>query len=101
MLTSINVKFTFDSACLSQVKEIIMVVQFCKYSSKSRCRPSSCLLAVLAVFKFPYFVLAKPVKCSAILYSLPKHLHSQVFNNLAVLLQDLRHQGRGERLDVI
>ena len=32
-----------------QVLEI-KVVQFCKYSPNSRCRPWSCLLTVLAVF---------------------------------------------------
>ena len=43
MLTSIDVKFIFDSARLR-------VVQLRKYSPNSRCRPASCLLAVLAMF---------------------------------------------------
>ena len=40
---SIDVKFIFDSARLG-------FVQLRKYSPNSRCRPSSCLLAVLAMF---------------------------------------------------
>ena len=43
MVTSIDVKFTFDSARLG-------VVQFRKYSPNSRCGPSSCAFAVLAMF---------------------------------------------------
>ena len=43
MFTSIDVKFTFHSARLR-------VVQLRKYSPNSRCRPTSCLLAVLAMF---------------------------------------------------
>ena len=43
MLTSIDVKFIFDSARFK-------VVQLRKYSLSSRCRPSSYLLAVLAMF---------------------------------------------------
>ena len=40
---SIDVKFIFDSARLG-------FVQLRKYSPDSRCRPSSCLFAVLAMF---------------------------------------------------
>jgi len=40
---SIDVKFIFDSARFR-------VVQLRKYSPNSRCRPSSCLLVVLAMF---------------------------------------------------
>ena len=43
MLSYIYVKFIFDSARLG-------VVQLRKYSSNSRCRPSSCLVPVLAMF---------------------------------------------------
>ena len=49
MLTSIDVKFISDSACLSASMRW-RVFQFCKYSPYSRCRPWSCLLAVLAMF---------------------------------------------------
>ena len=42
MLTSIDVKFIFDSARLGFSAPQIF--------SNSRCRPSSCLLAVLAMF---------------------------------------------------
>ena len=41
MLTSIDP--SIDSACLG-------FVQLCKYSPNRRCRPSSCLLAVFAMF---------------------------------------------------
>ena len=44
MLASINVKFIFDSAHLG------LLCQLRKYSPNSRCRPSSCLLVVLAMF---------------------------------------------------
>ena len=37
-----------------------------KIFSTSRCRPSSCLLAVLFSQKFAYFLLVKRVKCSVI-----------------------------------
>ena len=70
MLTSIDVKFIFDSVSLGfsssanilQIADVALGVafllfrfkfrflQFCKYSPNSRCRPSSCLLAVLAMF---------------------------------------------------
>ena len=42
MLSSIGVKFIFDSA--------LWIVQLRKYSANSRCSPSSCVLAVLAMF---------------------------------------------------
>ena len=45
MLTSIHVKFIFDSARLGSLQ-----VKKQKYSPNSRCRPSSCLLTVLAMF---------------------------------------------------
>ena len=55
---------------------------FYKYSPNSRCRPCSCLLDFLAMYfvacvqtpppSLFYFLLAKRVKCSAILYLLPK-----------------------------
>ena len=44
MLTIIDVKFIFDSA------RTFRVIQLRKHSPHSRCRPSSCLLAVLAMF---------------------------------------------------
>ena len=44
MLTSIDVKFTFDSECLG------LFMQLRKYSPNCRCRPLSGLLAVLAMF---------------------------------------------------
>ena len=44
MLTSIDFKFIFDGARLG------LVAQLRKYSPNSRCRPSSCLLAILAMF---------------------------------------------------
>ena len=44
MLASIDVKFIFDSA------STLRIFQLRKYSPNSRCRPSSCLLAVLAMF---------------------------------------------------
>ena len=51
MLTSIDVKFIFDSACLlASLGDKGLIVQLCKYSPNSRCRPSSCLLAVPALF---------------------------------------------------
>ena len=53
MLTSIDVyyvKFIFDSTCLSESTGDTRVFQFCKYSPKRRCRPSSCLLAVFGMF---------------------------------------------------
>ena len=46
--TSIDVKFMFDSACLSA--NLAGRIQVSKYSPNSRCHPSSCLLAVLAMF---------------------------------------------------
>ena len=53
MLTSIDVNFILDSACLSASlgdKELAKVVQFRKHSPNRRCRLSRCLLAVLAMF---------------------------------------------------
>ena len=44
MLTSIDVKVIFDSARLG------LVALLRKYSPNSRCRSSTCLLAVLAMF---------------------------------------------------
>ena len=44
MLTSIDVKVIIYGARLG------LVAQLRKYSPNSRCRPSSCLLAVLAMF---------------------------------------------------
>ena len=41
-----------------------MAVQVCKYTPNSRCRPSNCLLAVLAMFLDNMFAV-KRVKCSA------------------------------------
>ena len=47
MLTSINVKFIFDSARLG----LFTSPQILSPNSRcARCRPSSCLLAVLAMF---------------------------------------------------
>ena len=51
MLTSIEVKFIFDSdGTLIGKFRSERVVQLCKYSPNSRCHPSNCLLAVLAMF---------------------------------------------------
>ena len=53
-LSSIDDKFIFYSACLSANlgdKGLFNVVQVYKYSPSSRCIFSSCLLAVLAVFR--------------------------------------------------
>ena len=44
MLTSINVKFIVESARLG------LFMQLREYSPNSRCRPSSCVLAVHAMF---------------------------------------------------
>ena len=63
MLTSIDVKFIFNCLFIGNFRRK-RVVQFCKYSPNSRCRPPSCIINVVAI--------AKRVKCSAILYSLPK-----------------------------
>ena len=69
MLTSIDVNFIFDSACLSASlgdKELAKVVQFRKHSPNRRCRLSRCLLAVLAMLTTqprPQVVLAN---CSII-----------------------------------
>ena len=82
MLTSIDVKFIFDSACLSASlgdKGLFSLANIFQIADPElRCRPSSCLLAVLATFlgnSLPYFFLVKRVKCSSILYSLPKQLN--------------------------
>ena len=49
-----------------------MFTQFRKYSPNSKCRPSSCVLAVLAMFlgssSAIIFFFANRVKCSALLY---------------------------------
>ena len=55
MLTSIDVKFIFNSECTFRV------VQLRKYSPNGRCHPSSCLLAVLAMFLAFIFLLLKRV----------------------------------------
>ena len=47
MLTSINVKFNIPFIGKSRIQR---VVEYCKYSPNNRCRPLSCLLAVLAMF---------------------------------------------------
>ena len=50
------------------------VVQLRKYSANSRCRPSSCILAVLAMFLAiisPKFLLLKRVKCPPYLFPQP------------------------------
>ena len=57
MLTSIDVKFIFDSARLG-------FVQLRKYSPNRRCRPSSCLLAVLAMFLVFFFRLVLTLETS-------------------------------------
>ena len=44
MLTSIDVKFTFDSARLRLFSSVNILQIY------SRCRPSSCVLAVIAMF---------------------------------------------------
>ena len=49
MLTFINAKFIFNCLFIGKFKRL-RLIQYCKYSPKSTCRPSSCLLAVLAVF---------------------------------------------------
>ena len=66
---SIDVKFIFDNARLGLSKF---------YSPNSRCRPSSCLLAVLATFLVifsPSFLLLKRVKCPQFSSSQPKQLN--------------------------
>ena len=54
MLTSwpFTAKFILHSVCACFIHKVRRhrVVQFYKYSPNSRCRPSSCLLAVLAMF---------------------------------------------------
>ena len=49
-----------------------MFTQFRRYSPNSKCRPSSCILAVLAMFlgssSAILFFFANRVKCSALLY---------------------------------
>ena len=49
MLTSIDVKFIFNCLFIGKFRSK-RVLQDCKHSSNSRCRPSSCLLAVLTTF---------------------------------------------------
>ena len=46
MVTSIDVKFIFDSARLQEPRTFGLR----KYSPNNRCRLSNCLLAVLAIF---------------------------------------------------
>ena len=50
MLAFIDVKFFFDCLFISKFRRYKRVVQFCKYSPNSRCRPLSCIRAVLAMF---------------------------------------------------
>ena len=50
MLTSIDVQFIFDSACLLARLGHKGCLVVCKYSPNNRCRPSSCLLDVLSMF---------------------------------------------------
>ena len=50
MLTSIDVKFIFDSACLLVSLGDKGVFSSAIIPPNSRCCPSSCLLAVLAMF---------------------------------------------------
>ena len=49
MLTSIDVKFIFNCLFIGKYRRK-RVVQFCKYSPNSRCRPPSCIMNVLAMF---------------------------------------------------
>ena len=49
MLASIDVKFIFDCMFISKCRRYKRAGQFCKYSPNSRCRPSSCILTVLAM----------------------------------------------------
>ena len=49
MLSSIDVKFIFETALLQEPRTV-GVVQLRKYSPNNRCRPSNCLLSVLAIF---------------------------------------------------
>ena len=62
MLTSINVKFIFDSACLSASLGDKGLLSF----ANSRCCLLSCLLAVLAVFLANSSPISSPVKTSEI-----------------------------------
>ena len=57
MLTAVDVKFIFDSACLSASLEDKGLLSFVKYSLKSRCHPLSCLLAVLRRGSIPVFTV--------------------------------------------
>ena len=71
MLTSIDVKFIFDSACLLVSLGDKGVFSSAIIPPNSRCCPSSCLLAVLAMFlanSFPIF--------PSFLYSLPNQLNT-------------------------
>ena len=67
MLISIDVKIIFNCLFIGKFRRY-RVVEDCKYSPNSGCRPSSCLLAVFAMFlansspfpsseMFPHFVL--------------------------------------------
>ena len=69
MLTSIDVKFIFDSAFLVGKFRRWTVVHFCKYSPNSMMSSvewSSCYLCCVLNLTFAYFFLAKRVKSSAI-----------------------------------
>ena len=70
MLTSIDVKFIFDSARLGLFSSTNIV------QIASRCRPSSCLLTVFAMFLAIIRLLLplKRVKCPPFLFSKPKQL---------------------------
>ena len=75
MLTSMDVKFIFDSACLSEIKGCSVLQIFSKQqmSSVQFSFYSSC-----CVFsqKFTYFFLMKQVKRSTILYHYQNNLNS-------------------------
>ena len=73
MLTTIDVKFIFNCLFIGKFRSK-RVLQDCKHSSNSRCRPSSCLLAVLSMF----LANSSPISSSRneeILYSPPKQLN--------------------------
>ena len=85
MLTSIDVKFIFNSACLSASLGD-RFVQFCKYSPNSRCRRSNCLLAVLQVW-----ANSSPISFSWNEWNVPPFcIHYQNDSNL-ILLHHWRH----------
>ena len=71
MVSSIDVKFIFDSVCLRLFSSTNILQIAC------RCRPSSCLFAACHVFGnyFAKFSLLKRVKCPPFLFSQPKQLN--------------------------